>query len=247
MAQGDLVHDGPGLPLVDTDRQGSLAGSATRLTKLWDRLMSPKGFSLDQFRSFDVSTVRTDDQSRIVEALRKRKYSTNVGLEDADFLPHTEVFLCHAADGTPVASLRFAYQLAGVGDLTSEKLFKIPQRWIYRSDGSLANLSEGIRFCNAGRNTREQVYAKMKLWATVYWRCLDLGIDWNIALARHPINLDYRRMGYTGPSPGGLWVTPQDYPVAHEVIALDIKKPDAPWKQEGHWLYAPANARPLSH
>ena len=238
----EILYNGASVGAPEEIRSATRRGA----NRLWHFLLTnATAFDFAEYSRFSVHQAISEADINAVVDLRSRKYgSTLRDLEPEDLAPNTELFLVRAPDGRPLASIRFSFDLFGDGLLKADKLTDIPNTWRLRLDGKPARLSEGIRFCNAGRSKKEQLYAKLQLWVKVFWRSQDLGVDWLLALAREPLNGDYRRMYYQSPGSGPHWVVPADYPTPHELLALKVQDPTIPWIQPEHWLHRVSTERP---
>lgn len=212
--------------------------NALRRERLWHRVLtSSNTFNIDDMRRYTVRKAMTSLDVEILEQMRTRKYGAHLSkLEPEDLTPDTELFICFAPDDEPVGSVRFSFDLDGRPTLCLNRVTAIPDPWRYTVTGARTKLSEAMRLCNVGRSKKEQLLTKLALWTHVYWRSQDLEVDWSLAAARSPLNADYRNMGYRTPGEP-LWILPPDKPEPHEVLALCILDPKAPWSLKTHWMY----------
>jgi hypothetical protein len=226
---------------IDAGR--SLEGRAERLERFiarsWGRtLTSPTAFDSVELQKFSVRRATSDEDIATVRAHREKKYGSGVApLAPDDLAAHSELLIAFAPDGVAVASTRFSVDLNNQNLLTIQRFTKVPESWARTSDGHPARLSEAMRTCNLGRTRKEQLHAKLALWRAIIWRCEDLRIDWQLILVRPPMNTDFRMFNCKPPNGVPFWVTPPDYALEHELLALDLHDYTSQWRQPSHWMY----------
>jgi hypothetical protein len=224
---------------TSTEVAAGLGTKSGRMARLWGKLLtSEKAFDPLVMRSLRVERALTESAIQDAIALRQEKYreAASAQLEKEDTASNSELFVCYAPSGGPVGSIRASFLLQRGDCLKVEKITKIPDCWRLRADGVPSRLAEGMRLCVAGRTKQEQLCVKLALWRAVYLRCLELNVDWLLTVARPPLNSDYQLVSYERHQPEPHWAYPPDNPIAHELMALNVRSEAIACRKPGHWI-----------
>jgi hypothetical protein len=220
-------------PLSGEPREG-------RIARLWGRLLTNESaFDSSIMQSLRVHLVQTPGMLQDAVALRERKYREKLSakVEPEDTASSSEVYVCYGADGRPLGSIRASFDLTASKTLKLQQITTVPECWSLQSNGAPARLAEAMRLCVNGRSRQEQLCVKLALWREVYLRCVHFDVDWLLTVARPPLNNDYLLISYERHAPEPHWIFPPDNPVAHELLALDIRSEQVSCRQPGHWIH----------
>jgi hypothetical protein len=210
-----------------------------RMARLWGRLLtSESAFDPALMQSLNVLRAQTTATFDDAIALRKIKYreQSSAQIEPEDTASSSDIYVCYGTDNRALGSIRASFDLAAQGTLKLHSVTTVPERWSFRADGSPTRLAEGMRLCVLGRTRQEQLCVKLALWRAVYLRCVELEVDWLLSVARPPLNNDYLLISYERHAPEPHWIYPPDNPVAHELLALNIRSEQVSCRQPGHWI-----------
>jgi hypothetical protein len=199
---------------------GNRSSWTERVSRRWDRILTPLDTDPSRFPDIDVESVSTSNQWSEVIAFRAARYhiSESEALDEDDRHPSVNVLIARLkSNGEILGTCRV---LIG-SQVSVGKYVELPKRWITEDDGSPAILAEVRRVAIYGGSRQIQTATKLTLWSCQLDIAEQAKARWILVSARASLVADFRLLMCEQAVPPVLFIPPGVHNV-HEVLALNV-------------------------